>query len=115
MTKIISAGIDLSKLNAVKFQTNKGTDCVLIPIGENNIKDVKGKFFLNVDIIVNDEKNEYDQDTSINIQQTKEEREAKVKRKYIGNGKTVWEGKNQQGQQQNTNNTSGSNEDELPF
>ena len=49
-----------------------------------------GAQYYNIDIIVNDEKNQFGQDTSISTALTKEEREAKAKKTFIGNGKTVF-------------------------
>lgn len=73
--RIISASIDLSKIDKSKIIPGK-----------------QGAKYYNLDIIVSDEKNKYGQDTSISDKQSKEEREAKAKRNYLGNGKTVWEG-----------------------
>ena len=72
--KIINASIDLTKVDRNKIVNHKN-----------------GSKYLNISIIVNDEKNQYDQDTSICHSQTKEEREAKAKRRFIGNGKTVFD------------------------
>jgi hypothetical protein len=71
--KIISASINLSKVDESKI-----------------IKGKTGNEFINVDILVQDEKDRYGYDCSIILQQSKEEREAKQPRTYIGNGKTVW-------------------------
>lgn len=108
--KIISASIDLSKLDKTKIQK--------LDKDGNPYKD--GKMFYNVDIIVNDEPNQFGQDTSISTAQTKEERLAKAKRNYVGNGKTVWNGG--EGVKQSTaqpiaerQSTNSSNNDSLPF
>lgn len=50
----------------------------------------KGKYY-NVTLSVNDETNDYGQNVSVFDSQSKEEREAKASRNYIGNGKVVWE------------------------
>jgi hypothetical protein len=47
-----------------------------------------GKLYLNVDIWVNEEKDKYENIGSISVRQTKEEREAKEKKTYLGNFKT---------------------------
>lgn len=44
-----------------------------------------GKSYLNINIWVNDTKDQYNNDGSICISQSKDERDAKVPRKYIGN------------------------------
>ena len=72
--KTISASIDLTKIDKSKI-----------------VNHTNGCKYLNIDIYLNDEKNKYGQDTSIAISQTKEERAAKTKRIYLGNGKTVFE------------------------
>jgi hypothetical protein len=39
---------------------------------------------------INDTQDDYGNNASVFIQQTKEEREAKVKKVYVGNGKVQW-------------------------
>ncbi len=73
MARIIAASIDLSKVDKSR-----------IIEGKNGAK------YYNISIVVNDEKNSYDQDVAITQGQSKEEREAKASKVYIGNGKTVW-------------------------
>ena len=97
--KIIAASIDLSKIDKSKIVTTDKDG--------NQFKN--GAKYLNIDIIVNDEKNQYGQDTSISHSQSKEEREAKEKKVYIGNGKTVYERKESTNQQQKPQG------DEMPF
>jgi DNA-binding protein H-NS len=80
--KIISASIDLSKLDKSKIQK---TDKDGKPY-KNNAQ------YYNIDIIIKDDKDQYGKDVSITTAQSKEEREAKATKVYIGNGKTVWEG-----------------------
>lgn len=46
--------------------------------------------YTNVTISINDETDDYGNNVAMWLQQTKEEREAKAKRTYIGNGKVVW-------------------------
>lgn len=74
--KIISASIDLNKIDKTK-----------IVEGKNGAK------YYNLSIIVNDTANQYGQDVSIAQEQSKEQREAKTPRLYLGNGKTVWSSK----------------------
>ena len=72
MARIISASINLSKIDKTKI-----------------VKGKNGQYY-NVSIIVNDEANEYGQDVTMLQEQTKEERNAKAEKVYVGNGKTVW-------------------------
>lgn len=52
---------------------------------------VKGKNkYLNVDVLIRDEVNQYNQNVAVYHSQTKEERESKTAKSYIGNGKAVW-------------------------
>lgn len=48
-----------------------------------------GKLYLSVDIWINDQADNYGNTGSISIRQSKEEREAKAKKTYIGNLKPV--------------------------
>ncbi len=80
--RIISASIDLMKIDKSKIVTKNKEG--------QPFKD--GAKYINIDIIVNDEVNEYGQDTAIKVNQSKEERESGVKATYLGNGKTVWTG-----------------------
>jgi hypothetical protein len=71
--RIINAKIDLSKLDKTKiFITEKGSQ------------------YYSVQVIVNDSENEWGQDVTILEPQTKEQRESKQKKIYLGNGKTVY-------------------------
>lgn len=54
-----------------------------------SIKAKDGKY-KNYTISINDEPNQYGQNVSMYEEQTKEERDAKKKRNYVGNGKVVW-------------------------
>lgn len=72
--KIISASIDLTKIDKSKINNHKN-----------------GSQYYNIDIIIKDEKDQYGNDCSITANQSKEERDAKTKKVFIGNGKTVYE------------------------
>lgn len=74
MSKIIGASIDLSKLkNAPKVQGKNGAE------------------YVNITIMVNDQPNEWGKDVSISLEQSKEQREAKEKKVFVGNGKTIFD------------------------
>jgi hypothetical protein len=49
-----------------------------------------GKVYYNFTIGINDEANQFGQNVSLTDSQTKEEREAKKAKNYIGNGSVVW-------------------------
>jgi chitinase len=52
-----------------------------------NAKQEKG---VEITVSLNDEKNQYGQDVSAYVSQTKEQRDKKKPRYYVGNGKTFW-------------------------
>ena len=106
--RIINASIDLTKIDKSKIVT---TD-------KNGQPFKNGGKYLNVSIILKDEPDNYGNDTSISINQSKEEREAGEQRIYIGNGKTVYiEGGQQQAKPTSSKSarTTVPNEDDLPF
>jgi len=73
MAQIINASIDLSKIDKSK-----------IVEGKNGAK------YYNFSITINDEKDQFGNDVKLTAQQSKEEREVKTPKVYIGNGKTTW-------------------------
>ena len=72
MASLISVSIDVSKLPKEKF-----------------VKGKKGVYY-KFTIGVNDTTNQYGQNVSMWDEQTQEEREAKSKKNYLGNGKVFW-------------------------
>ena len=72
MASIIKASINLSEIPADKIITGK-----------------KGKY-LPITITVNDELDQFNNQGPIVVAQTKEEREAKQKKVYLGNVQVVW-------------------------
>ena len=74
MSSIISISIDLAKIDKSKIIQGK-----------------KGKYY-NLQVFVNDEKDKYGNDVAVSNNQTKEERERKEKKVYLGNGRVVWTG-----------------------
>ncbi|CAB5218512.1 hypothetical protein UFOVP211_27 [uncultured Caudovirales phage] len=69
MGTLINASIDLTKVDKSKL--------------------IKGKY-LNLTIAVNDNLDNYGNNVSLTIQQSKEEREIKASKTYLGNGKVVY-------------------------
>lgn len=72
MSAIINFNLDVSKLPKEKFVAGKN-----------------GSVYVNLTMSVNDE-TRYGNNTSVYVNQTKEEREAKKQRQYLGNGKVAW-------------------------
>lgn len=56
---------------------------------EKFVQGKKGTYY-NFTVSVNDDTNQFGQNVSVYDSQTKEEREAKKAKTYIGNGKVVW-------------------------
>ena len=54
-----------------------------------SMKNQKGEY-QNFTAAINDETNEYGQNVSIWKEQSKEERDSKAKKNYIGNGRVFW-------------------------
>tara|TARA_A100000172_G_scaffold40672_1_gene24832 strand:+ start:435 stop:710 length:276 start_codon:yes stop_codon:yes gene_type:complete len=54
-----------------------------------NFKEVNGKIWLNLTMAVNDT-SKFGQNAAIYVAQSKEEREAKKSRFYLGNGSVIW-------------------------
>ena len=73
MSRIISASIDLAKIDRSKITKGKN-----------------GQKYYSISISVNDEADKFGNDVAITAGQSKEERDAKAAKVYIGNGKTVW-------------------------
>lgn len=69
MAGLINVSLDLSKIDKTKIKDGK---------------------YLNTIVAIGDDTNQYGQNVSVYISQTKEERENKSTRTYIGNGKVVW-------------------------
>jgi hypothetical protein len=67
---------------------NFSLDVAALP-KEKFVSAANGKVYINLTMAVNDE-TKYGNNTSIYVSQTKEEREAKKQRQYLGNGKVVW-------------------------
>lgn len=57
---------------------------------EKFVQGKDGKVYYNFTINVNDESNQWGQNVSATDSQTKEEREAKKPKMYLGNGNVVW-------------------------
>jgi len=110
MAMIIGASIDVDKLSAA-IKAGKG-----VSLSKSN------KRYLALSIMVNDVKDEYNNDCNVSIGQSKEEREAKVNKEFVGNGKIFWQG-TRGGNKPAANNTpaspppvnNGTYDDSLPF
>lgn len=69
MATLIGLSIDVTKIDRSKLGNGK---------------------YLNLTVSVDDQTNQYGQNVSAYHEQSKEEREAKVNRQYLGNGKVFW-------------------------
>lgn len=79
MAEILSVSINIDKVDMTKIYNG-----------------AKGRY-LNLTVAVNDTKDQFDQDVQVWQEQSKEERDAKVDRNFLGGGKKLWTGQ-QQGQ-----------------
>lgn len=81
------------------------------------IKGKKGSY-LNLTMSINDE-TKFGNNASISVSQSKEEREAKEAKTYLGNGKVVWMSDAgvtvAEREQELSTSTSAASEDDLPF
>lgn len=75
MAKLLGISIDLAKIDKNRIKPGKN-----------------GQKYYDVSIMVNDQEDQYGKDVQVWEGQTKEEREAKSQRNFLGNGKTVWDG-----------------------
>jgi len=73
MSALINVSIRVDKLPKGKFVQGKN-----------------GAVYYNATISVNDDTNQFGQNVAMFDSQTKEEREAKATKTYVGNGKVVW-------------------------
>lgn len=103
--KIITASIDLSKIDKTKIQT---TD-------RNGNPFKNGGKYYNLQIIINDSEDDYGNNVGIVTGQTKEQRERKEKRHFIGNGKVVWDSEGPIKKKEERKQASELLEDDLPF
>ena len=90
MAKMLGLKLDLSKLKSAPYTTSKGAKCIMIPLEQTGIFEGKKGIYLDLTMAVNDEVNDYDQDCSAWVAQSKESREAEEAKNYIGNGKVFW-------------------------
>ena len=100
MSKLLTGSIDLNKIDKTK----------IVSTDKNGKPFENGAKYLNVVVWINDEADQYGNNASIQISQSKEERDAGVKATYIGNLKEP--------QSRNNEPTSARNasvEDTLPF
>lgn len=74
MGKLLSLSIDLGKID------------------KTLIKESNGKKYLNLTVSINDAKDQFGNDVNSWHSQTKEEREAKTPRKFLGTGKLLYTG-----------------------
>ena len=80
----------------------------------------KGEKGIELTLSINDESNDYDQNISAYVSQSKEDREAKKPKYYVANGKTFWtDGKITVAKKKEIHNaepvTSQEEEDDMPF
>lgn len=97
MAAIVTVNVDLTKIPSEKIYEGK-----------------KGKY-AELTVVINDETSEYGNNVSVSMNQTKEERDNKDPKTYVGNGRVVWnDGKiNNATKEENVSNST--EEADLPF
>ena len=100
MSKLLTGSIDLNKIDKTK----------IVSTDKNGNPFENGAKYLNVVVWINDEADKYGNNASIQISQSKEEREAGVKATYIGNLKEPQSRNNEPTSAKNAQAT-----DDLPF
>ena len=99
----------MSSLNSAFIKTEKLKE--ILHILEQ--KEAKG---LELTISISDTGNDYGQNVSVYVSQTKEQRDAKKPKFYVGNGKTFWtDGKIVIPQKMETNEAGITQTDDCPF
>lgn len=78
------------------------------------VKGQKGKYY-NITAFVSDEEDQFGNNVSVITSQTKEEREAKEERSYLGNGKVAYDSNGGGSTSNASNSLNEENEDDLPF
>ena len=99
MSKLVNISIDVTKIpRSAIFEGKKGK-------------------YVDLDVWINDEPDQYGNDASVNIRQSKEEREAKERKTYVGNGKKVfgWDEAPQQSAPQSAPAPDDDGGDDIPF
>lgn len=77
MSQIIGLSVDFNKLKQLaKVQGKNGAE------------------YINLTVLINDTKDQYGNDASVIVSQTKEERAAKAQRNFVGNGKILFNSNN---------------------
>jgi hypothetical protein len=100
MAKLISISIDVTKMDKSRFINGK-----------------KG-VYANLTVSLNDTPDQYGNDVAVWQSQTKEEREAKENRNFLGNGKVVWSSDNSPAQREHNQakaNGYQPDSDDMPF
>lgn len=59
--KVLSGSIALTKMTSMILTTKKGTKCIMLPIKENYFTEKDGAVYLNCNVIVKEEQDQYGQ------------------------------------------------------
>lgn len=99
MSRLLSISIDVTKIPRDQIKAH-----------ENGAK------YVNLDVWINDEEDKYGNHASVSLKQTKEDREAKAKKTYIGNGKKVYGwGENATSKPASSRSSRDADSDDIPF
>jgi len=118
MVRLTSIKADVSKLKHQITETAKGTRVIQFPI-DQFYEGAKG-IYLDLMGEVNDEVDQYGNNGGVWLGQTKEQRDNKENKLYLGNTKVIWSGEatqksNNSGSGNSTPASSSDDSDGLPF
>jgi hypothetical protein len=102
LKEVLGCSIDLTKIDKTKI---KEVPC----------KDGHTGKFIDISILINDEPDQYNNICSVALGQTKEEREAKVNKVYLGYGKRIYASTAQASMKPESTPLSEMPKDDLPF
>ena len=117
MIRVTSIKADVSKLKHQITTTSKGTRVIQFPIDQF----YEGQKGIYLDLMgeVNDEVDKFGNNGGIWLGQTKEQRESKEKKVYLGNTKVIWSGEGTGSSNENATESapvsSSKDDDDLPF
>ncbi|QMP85099.1 hypothetical protein KNV11_gp81 [Flavobacterium phage vB_FspP_elemoF_6-3D] len=97
MAQLVAVSIDLTKIDKSRI-----------------VEGAKGGKYVNLTLSINDEEDQYGNNVALWQSQTKEEREAKENRLFLGNGKSLWSD-NDKGSKASKTSKKEEVHDDLPF
>ena len=88
MSEFMNFSLDFQKLGTVERHPKTGEAFIRLA-SVRNVKEKDGKFYLDVNVSIKDDFDQFGNNVSAAIGNTKEQREAGEKTQYIGNGRVL--------------------------